>query len=80
METTLHYGKLTSECKTMVTEAMDAHIAKLARRAQCQPSELVREAIYMAFSGESYSGHVSNDRLSVMHLQGAVQGDKGATE
>lgn len=48
MENALHYGKLTSECKTMVTEAMYAHILKLARQAQCQPSELVREAIYKA--------------------------------
>lgn len=77
METSLHYGKLTSECKTMVTEAMEAHIAKLARQAQRQPSELVREAVYKVFSGDTYSGHVSNDRLAVMHLQGASQGEKG---
>lgn len=76
----LHIGKLTQEAKTMVTEAMDERIAELAKQAKCQPSELIREALYKIFSGDTYSGHVSNDRLAVMQLQGIAQGDKGANE
>jgi hypothetical protein len=73
-----HHGKLTEEAKTMVTEDMDLHIKTLAKKAGCQPSELIREAIYLFFSGETFTGHVANDRRSVMQLQGVNQGDKGA--
>ena len=76
----LHHGKLTNEAKTMVTEAMDEHIADLARQAKCQPAELIREALYLFFSGNTFTGHVANDRRSVMHKQGSTQGDKGASE
>jgi hypothetical protein len=71
-----HHGKLVCEAKTMVTETMEEHIQELARQAKCQPAELIRDAIYAAFSGDTFTGHVANDRRSVMSYQGSVQGDK----
>lgn len=76
--TTFHTGKLTHEAKTMVTEEMDERIAVLARQAKCQPSELVREALYLFFTGKTFTEHVANDRRSVMCSQGSVQGDSRA--
>jgi len=78
MATKLHTGKLTKEAKTMVTEEMDEHIADLARQARCNPAELIREAIYAAFSGKTFTDHVADDRRAVMSMQGSIQGDKRA--
>lgn len=77
---TLHIGKLTEEAKTTVTESMHDMLVDLARQARCTPSDLMRDAIYLAFTGATYLDHVSNDRRSVMKSQAFAQGDKGATE
>lgn len=76
----LHHGKLTKEAKTMVTEEMDMHIEACARKANCLPSELLREIIYAGLTGETFTGHVANDRASVMQMQGASQGEKRANK
>lgn len=76
MTNKLHLGKLVKEAKTMVTEEMDEHIEALARQARCLPSELLREVIYAALSGKTFTEHVADDRRSVMHGQSPNQGDK----
>jgi hypothetical protein len=73
--TKLHAGKRTEEAKTTVTEAMHGHIADLARAAGCSPSDLVCDAIYMAFTGQTYAEHVANDRRAVMQSQGRQGAD-----
>lgn len=76
----LHIGKLTEEAKTTVTEAMHTRLADLARQAKCNPSDLLRDALYLVLTGATYLDHVANDRRSVMQNQAQKQGDKGATE
>ncbi len=76
----LHIGKLQHEAKTMVTESMEEFIADLARKANCNPQELVREALYAALTGKTFTEHVANDRRSVLSLQGFTQADKRACE
>ena len=71
----LHHGKLTEEAKTTVTEAMDEYIRVLATKAKCHPSDLIRDALYLQFTGNTYLEHVSNDRRQVMQIQGREEGD-----
>lgn len=75
----LHVGKLTEEAKTTLTESMHELLADKARQAKCHPSDLVRDAIYLVFSGATYLDHVANDRRSVMQNQGRMQGDNTPT-
>lgn len=79
-EPLLHVGKLTEEAKTTLTESMHEHLAQLAREARCSPSDLLRDAVFLVFSGVTYSDHVANDRRSVMKLEGRKLADRRATE
>ena len=72
---TYHIGKLTEEAKTTLTESMHELLADKARQAKCNPSDLMRDAIYLVFTGQTYADHVANDRRSVMQSQGRLQGD-----
>lgn len=76
----LHVGKLTEEAKTTVTDEMHLHVVRLARKANCSPSELYREAIYLYLTGETFTEHVANDRRAVMVCKGRSHGNKGANE
>lgn len=76
----LHVGKLTEECKTTVTEAMHERLADLARQAKCNPSDLLRDALYLALTGATYLDHVANDRRNVMQNQGRPQADNTTSE
>ena len=76
----LHVGKLSEEAKTTLTEAMHERLAVLAREARCNPSDLLRDAVYLVFSGVTYSDHVANDRRGVMKLEGRQLSDRRATE
>ena len=78
--TQLHIGKLTEEAKTTLTEAMHDLLVDKARQAKCNPSDLMRDAIYLVFTGATYLDHVANDRRAVMQNQGRELTDKGATE
>ncbi len=78
--TDFHHGKLTEEAKTTVTETMHELLADKARQAKCNPSDLIRDAVYLVFTGATYLDHVANDRRSVMQNQGQQVADKGATE
>ena len=71
----LHHGKLTEESKTTVTEAMDEYIRVLATKAKCNPSDLIRDALYLQFTGKTYLEHVSDDRRSVMQREGREESD-----
>lgn len=76
----LHIGKLTEEAKTTVTEAMHTRLADLARQAKCNPSDLLRDALYFVLTDATYLDYVANDRRKVMQNQGQAMGDKGPTE
>ncbi len=80
MPENLHNGKLVHEAKTMVTETFDALIADKARQAKCSPQELVRDALYFALTGKTFTDHVANDRRSVLSMQGPKQAVKGTCE
>ena len=76
----LHIGKLTEEAKFTLTPQMHDLVADRARIARCNPSDLYRDAIYLAITGMTYSDHVANDRRLALTNQGQTQADKGATE
>ena len=76
----LHVGKLTEEAKTTLTESMHELLADKARQAKCNPSDLVRDAIYLVFTGATYLDHVANDRRQVMQNQGRMQADNADNE
>lgn len=73
-----HHGKLTEESKTTVTEAFDEHIRDLANKAKCHPSDLIRDALYLQFTGKTYLEHVSDDRRLVIQGQGRDVADSKA--
>ena len=76
----LHIGKLTEEAKFTLPAQMHDLIADRARIARCNPSDLYRDAIYLAVTGMTYSDHVANDRRAALSVEGQKQGDKGANE
>lgn len=76
----LHIGKCTVEAKTTVPEEFSEHIAELARKASCSPSELIRDALYLSFTGSTYSCHVANDRRSLFQGEGRALGVNKANE
>ena len=55
-------------------------LADKARIAKCTPSDLVRDAIYLVFTGATYLDHVANDRRQVMQNQGRLDGDIKAND
>ena len=76
--TKLHIGKLTNEVKTTVTTQLRDLIADRASAARCHPSDLVRDALFLVFTGASYADHVANDRRIALTLEGRDQADTGA--
>ena len=76
----LHIGKLSEEAKFTLPPQMHDLIAERARGARCNPSDLYRDAIYLAVTGMTYSDHVANDRRAALSMEGQQQADKGATE
>jgi len=56
-----HVGKLSREISTTVTDEFAELLADSARAANCKPSDLIREGLYLLLTGDSYSGHVAKD-------------------
>jgi len=59
--TTAHIGKLSKEISTTVTDEFAELLSDRARAANCKPSDLIREGMYLLLTGDSYSGHVAKD-------------------
>lgn len=76
----LHIGKLTEEAKFTLPAQMHDLISDRARIARCNPSDLYRDAIYLAVTGMTYSDHVANDRRAALKTEVRQLADKGATE
>lgn len=76
LEASLHIGKLTEECKTTVTEQFKKMLEGRANKARCTPADLMRDALYLVFSGETFTSHVANDRSAAFGLEGRHRGDK----
>jgi len=75
----LHTGKLTEEAKFTLTPQMHDLVAERARSAGCNPSDLYRDAIYLALTGMAYSDHVANDRRAALAMEVRQLAGKGAT-
>lgn len=80
MAEALHTGKLTEEAKFTLPPQMHDLITERARSAGCNPSDLYRDALYLAVTGMAYSDHVANDRRAALAREGQQQGDKGASK
>lgn len=78
--TALHIGKCSEEVKTTVPPDFHDFIADKARELRCTPAELVRDALYLGFTGETYSLHVAKDRRAALQVEGRKLGEKGANE
>lgn len=78
-KTGLHIGKLTDELKTTVTPEMHDAVVELARQARCNPSDLLRDALYLVVTGETFAAHVANDRRAVFVCTGRQQADVSPT-
>lgn len=76
----LHIGKLTEETKTTLPEVMDQFLRNKAHEARCNPSDLVRDAIYLMFTGATYLDHVVNDRRAALKTQGRIASDNTPTD
>lgn len=76
----LHIGKCDTEVKTTVPIEFDTMIREKAAKLRCFPSDLVRDALYLAFTGETYATHVANDRASVFSVEGRGQGDSSPND
>ena len=74
----LHVGKLTEEAKFTLTPQMHDLIAERARKARCNPSDLYRDAVFLAFTGATYAAHVANDRIAALAVEGPQQGEGSA--
>jgi len=59
--TTAHIGKLSKEISTTVTDEFAELLSDRAHAANCKPSDLIREGMYLLLTGDSYSGHVAKD-------------------
>jgi hypothetical protein len=68
-DSTLHIGKLTEELKTTVTPDMHDLVVEKARTARCNPSDLLRDALYLVLTGETFAAHVANDRRTVLSVE-----------
>ena len=75
MKTTVHVGKLSREISTTVTDEFSELLIDRARAANCKPSDLIREGLYLLLTGDSYSGHVSKDMASAFSMQSGKQAD-----
>ena len=73
----LHVGKLIEECKTTVTESFMELLKVRARQARCTPADLMRDSMYLVFTGKTFTSHVANDRSKAMLHQGRHEADKG---
>jgi hypothetical protein len=76
----LHKGKCSDEVKTTVPPEFHDFIAERACEQRCSPAELIRDALFLAFLGETYSGHVANDRRAAFSTEGRTHAEKGASE
>lgn len=61
MTLVVHVGKLSQEISSTVTDEFAELLKDRARAANCKPSDLIREGMYLLLTGDSYSGHVAKD-------------------
>lgn len=61
MEKKLHIGKLSKEISCTVTDEFSEMLTDRSRAHHCSASVLIREALYAAFTGDSFSAHVAKD-------------------
>ena len=78
--TTVHIGKLTKEISTTVTEEFGELLVDRARAANCNPSDLMREGLYLLFTKDSYSGHVAKDMAKALSFPQGNQAENSGTD
>lgn len=79
-KTTVHVGKLSREISTTVTDEFAELLGDRARAANCKPSDLMREGLFLLLTGDSYSGHVSKDMADAFAYQSGKQAEKSGSE
>jgi hypothetical protein len=73
-----HVGKLTKEISTTVTDEFGELLADRARAANCKPSDLMREGLYLLLTGATYSAHVSKDMSAAFEFPHGKQAENSA--
>lgn len=80
MTQALHIGKCSEELKLTVTPEFMDMLKERSSELRCHPSELGRDALYLAFTGATYACHVANDRRQVFALEVRALADNSPTE
>ena len=75
-----HVGKLVKEISTTVTEEFGELLADRARAANCKPSDLMREGLYLLLTNDSYSGHVAKDMAKALSFPQGNQAENSGSE
>lgn len=75
-----HVGKLSKEISTTVTDDFAELLIDRARAANCKPSDLMREGLFLLLTGETYSGHVAKDMAAAFTNPQGQQAEKSGTD
>lgn len=65
----LHTGKLDSRVETSLPEAMSDLLGAKAHALGIPKADLIRDLIFLAATGETYSFHVAKDKAEEMKAQ-----------
>lgn len=76
----LHIGKCSEELKLTVTPEFMDMLKEKSSALRCHPSELGRDALYLAFTGATYACHVANDRKQAFASEVRLLADNTATD
>lgn len=76
----LHIGKCSEELKLTVTPEFMDMLKERSSALRCHPSELGRDALYLAFTGATYACHVANDRRAAFQVEGRVLADSSVSD
>ena len=74
-----HVGKLSKEISTTVTEEFGELLCDRARAANCKPSDLIREGLYLLLTSDSYSGHVAKDMAKALQIPQTTVADNSGS-
>ena len=77
---TAHVGKLSKEISTTVTDEFAELLADRARAANCKPSDLMREGLFLLLTGDTYSAHVAKDMANAFTFPSANLPENSGTK
>jgi hypothetical protein len=71
--------KLTESIRVHLDDATAEAFRQRARRAGCQPGELLRDIICLQEWGRTWGEHVAHHRRRTLGQEGSIEGDREVT-